>query len=233
MKKRMHLRYRKKKSKKIYLFFIIIIIIFFFAIKKYMDVKPLIINFSEMEANKLATLIINTAIIESNLEEDSNFYEIKTNEYEVLSVNFDTKKVNKELAKLTLKIQNIFGAIESGNIDGIGANILGKYNYQNLKKGVILYVPLGYLTGSPFLANVGPKIPLKITLIGDVRTDIKTELKDYGLNNALLKIYIYVEVVTQAILPTISNVESTIVEYPVVLKIIQGKVPSYYLNNNS
>lgn len=90
---------------------------------------------------------------------------------------------------------------------------------------------MGYLTGSPFLANVGPKVPLKITLIGDVRTDIKTEVRDYGLNNALLKIYIHVEVVTQSIFPLVSSIQTTIVEYPVVLKIIEGKVPSFYLPN--
>lgn len=183
-----------------------------------------------MEANKLATLIINTAILKENTEEKINDI-YKINDTAITNISYDTKELNKILTNITLKIQNYFGAIESGNIDDIGIDILDKYNYNNLKKGPIIYIPMGYLTGSPFLANVGPKIPLKITLIGDVRTDIKTEVKDYGLNNALLKIYIHVEVVTQSIFPLVSSIQTTIVEYPVVLKIIEGKVPSFYLPN--
>lgn len=229
MKKRMHLKRKKKNFKKTFII-IIILIILSLLLKKYVSVKPLIIAYSEMEANKLATVIINAAILKENTEEKINDI-YKINDTAITNISYDTKELNKILANITLKIQNYFGAIESGNIDDIGIDILDKYNYNNLKKGPIIYIPMGYLTGSPFLANVGPKVPLKITLIGDVQTDIKTEVKDYGLNNALLKIYIRVEVVTQSIFPLVSSIQTTIVEYPVVLKIIEGKVPSFYLPN--
>ena len=172
MKKRMHLKRKKKNFKKTFII-IIILIILSLLLKKYVSVKPLIIAYSEMEANKLATLIINTAILKENTEEKINDI-YKINDTAITNISYDTKELNKILTNITLKIQNYFGAIESGNIDDIGIDILDKYNYNNLKKGPIIYIPMGYLTGSPFLANVGPKIPLKITLIGDVRTDIKT-----------------------------------------------------------
>lgn len=230
LKKRMHLKKKKKSHKNLWLIVIIVLLVIF-LIKKYINVKPLIINYSEMEANKLATLIINTAIIEENL--DSQIEEIyKVENGNITSIDYDTNKLNEILTRLTLKVQNCFGAIENNKIDEIGYKILQKYNYQNLKKGSIIYIPLGYLTGSSFLANYGPKIPIKIHLIGDVRTDIKTELKNYGLNNTLLKIYIHVEVVTQSIIPLVSNIQTTIVEYPIVLKVIQGEIPNYYLSNN-
>ena len=179
-----------------------------------------------MEANKLATLIINTAIKEENILTKNNLYEVNDN-----VINYNTKEINNILTSLTMRVQNSFAAIENGNIDDIGEEILEKYNYSYLKKGTILYIPMGYLTGSPFLSGLGPKIPLKIKLIGDVRTDIKETITDYGLNNALLKIYIYVEVATQSIIPLISNIQKTVVEYPIVLKVIEGKVPEYYIGN--
>ena len=196
------------------------------AFIKYINVKPLIINYSEMEANKLATLIINTAIKEENIKELENLYQMNNN-----IIEYDTNKINDILVSLTLRIQNLFGAIESGNIDDIGKEILEKYNYKNLKKGTILYIPMGYLIGSPFLANQGLKIPLRVNLVGDVRTDIKERITNYGMNNALLKIYIYVEVVTQSLVPLVSNIQKTVVEYPIILKIIEGQVPSYYMEN--
>ena len=195
-------------------------------IVKFINIKPLVINYSEMEANKLATLIINTAIREENIQLHSNLYEVNDN-----VINYNTKKINDILISLTSKIQKYFIALEKGNIDILNSNILDNYNRDYLKKGVLLYLPMGYLTGSPFLASYGPKIPLKIALIGDVKTDIRESISDYGLNNALLKIYIYVEVVTQSIIPFISNKQTTKVEYPIVIKVIEGKIPSFYLGN--
>ncbi len=226
MKKRMHLKKRKKKAKILLLIPLILIILSILLIIKYINIKPLIINYSEMEANKLATLIINTAIKEENIKEIENLYQVNDS-----IIDYDTKKINEILSSLTLRIQNCFGAIESGNIDDISLEILEKYNYDNLKRGTILYIPMGYLTGSPFLANYGLKVPLKVNLIGDVRTDLKERVTDYGMNNALLKIYVYIEVVTQSIIPLISNIQKTVVEYPIVLKLIEGKVPSYYIEN--
>ena len=222
----MHLKRRHKKINFFLLILIILFLIVVFSFVKVVNIKPLIINYSEMEANKLATLIINTAIKEENILENKNLYEINNN-----VINYDTKKINEILVSLTLKIQKYFAAIEEGDIDDIGEDILEKYNYDSLKKGVILYLPMGYLTGSPFLANYGPKMPLKISLIGDVRTDIREKITNYGLNNALLKIYIYVEVVTQSTIPLISNVQKTVVEYPIVLKVIEGNIPSFYFEN--
>lgn len=222
----MHLKAKKKRLKILLIIPLIIIILIMIIIVNYINIKPLIVSYSEVEANKLATLVINTAIKKENIEENLELYQIKDN-----VITYDTKRINEVLTSLTLKIQNCFSAITNGNIDDIGREILEKYNYENLKKGTILYIPMGYLTGSSFLANIGPKIPLKVSLVGDVRTDIKEEIKDYGMNNALLKIYIYVEVVTQSLVPLISNMQKTTVEYPIVLKLIQGKVPSYYVGN--
>ena len=222
----MHLKRKRKKINFLILIPILLLILFLFMILKYRDIKPMIISFSEMEANKLATLVINTAIKEENITSKNNLYEVKNN-----VINYNTKEINEILTSLTSRIQKYFNAIEVGNIDDIGEDILEKYDYKNLKKGVVLYIPMGYLTGSSFLANSGPKIPLKIKLIGDVRTDIKETLSDYGLNNALLKICVYVEVVTRSIIPFISSMQTTKVEYPIVLKIIEGEVPEYYIGN--
>ncbi len=226
MKKRMHLKPKRKRLGIFILVPIILLILFILAFIRYISIKPLIISYSEMEANKLATLIINTAIKEENINEQGELYKISNN-----VINYDTKKMNDILSSLTTTIQNYFTAIENGRVDDIGKTILEKYNYNSLKKGAILYISLGYLTGSSFLANVGPKIPLKIRLIGNVKTDVKASISDYGLNNALLKIYIYIEVVTQSIIPFISNIQTTTIEYPLVLKIIEGDIPSYYVGN--
>lgn len=226
MKKRMHLKKKRKKANYFLLFLIIILTLFVFVFIKFKNIEPLIISYSEMESNKLATLIINAAIKEENILVNDNLYKVENN-----MINYDTKQLNSALVSLTSRIQKYFNAIENGRVTEIEKSILEEYNYNLLKKGAVIYLPMGYLSGSPFLASIGPKIPLKITLIGDVKTDIKERVINYGLNNAILKIYIYVEVITKSTIPFISNTQKTIVEYPLVLKMIEGKIPSFYLEN--
>ena len=61
------------------------------------------------------------------------------------------------------------------------------------------------MTGSNLLYNIGPKIPVKLSLIGDVSTGFSTEVVEYGINNALLKLMIDIKVDTKIILPIISD----------------------------
>ena len=67
-------------------------------------------------------------------------------------------------------------------------------------------------------------------LIGDVASSISTNVKEYGINNALIEVGVTIEVNSRVILPYISNdikIKGTI---PIALKVIQGKIPSYYLS---
>ena len=64
-----------------------------------------------------------------------------------------------------------------------------------LDKGIITYIPFGMVTGSSLLYNLGPKIPVKLSLVGDVVTGFSTDVTEYGINNALIKLMIDVKVV--------------------------------------
>ena len=47
----------------------------------------------------------------------------------------------------------------------------------------IYYIPLGVVTGNCILSNFGPKVPVKMSVIGNVDSDLKTKLEDSGINN--------------------------------------------------
>ena len=68
---------------------------------------------------------------------------------------------------------------------------------------------------------------------GNIINNIRTEVKNYGLNNALITAYLDLNIECSIILPiTIKKVE---VNQTIVLgtRIIQGKIPNYYVNNNT
>lgn len=81
---------------------------------------------------------------------------------------------------------------------------------------------------STLLSNIGPKIPIKFSLIGDVTTNLKTDVKEYGINNALLNVSIEIIVNFRVSLPFTSDKITINNVFPISMKVIQGSIPSYY-----
>ena len=122
--------------------------------------------------------------------------------------------------------------LAEGKIDMIELpeNSLSNYNMDLLSKKIICEIPFGLTTGSSLLSNIGPKIPVKISLVGDVSTNFSTEIVEYGINNALLKVIVNISVTTKVILPITSEDLTINANIPIGMKVIQGKIPNYYLN---
>ena len=130
---------------------------------------------------------------------------------EIILIDFDTKKTSKALSTMTSLVELNLRAVEEGKIDmlELPENSLSNYNMELLSKKIICEIPFGLTTGSSLLSNIGPKIPVKISLIGDVSTNFSTEVVEYGINNALLKVLVNISVTTRVILP-ISTVDLNI-----------------------
>ena len=73
------------------------------------------------------------------------------------------------------------------------------------------------------------KINLKI--IGNVTSGIKSEVKEYGINNSLITISVEISVELLVILPISSDYVSITNYVPILVKIIQGNVPEIYGGN--
>jgi len=86
-------------------------------------------------------------------------------------------------------------------------------------------------TNNALLSNVGPKIPVRVSLSGEMESNIKTEIEEYGINNSVLKIIINVSVSEQIILPLLSKKITVDNDVPIAIKMIQGQIPDYYINN--
>ena len=225
----------KKHSRNtgIFLIFIIIfgIILGFRLIKK--KVTPIVMLAAKEETNKLSTLIINDAIKKQVVDGISfdKLFIITYEGDEIATIDFDSVMVNKVLSTITNTIQLNIKYLEQGNIDmlQLSDNVLAHYNHKKLKNGIVYEIPLGLVYNNPFLSNLGPKIPVRISLMGSVNSDVKTKVTNYGINNALIEAYVDVEVNLQVILPFQSEDTSV----PLALKMIRGKVPQYYANGSS
>lgn len=190
-------------------------------------------EYATLEAKKLSSIIINKAIskhITEKVSSDDLFEISKDSNGEIRSIDFNTAKVNKFLTEATNSVQMNLKNIEKGNIDALefSDSILVDYDKKKLEKGIIYELSTGVLIGNPLLANTGPKIPIKINLIGDATSNVSTKVKNYGINSALIEVYVNLKIQEKIILPFYNKNIEMKTKVPVALKIVTGTVPKYY-----
>lgn len=233
---RMKLRKKRKFDRITRLFIVIILVIMStFLLLGFISKRavPILFNYAEMEAKRLSNLIINKAItkeITTGIETDKLFNLIKNEDGEIQTIDFNSIVVNKVLSTTTNVIQKNIKALGSGDINyvDIPEEYFLQYDKRNLKKGIIYEIPMGAVTGNMFLSNLGPKIPVKLSLIGSVLSNINTKINQYGINNALVEICVHIELTEQVNLPMMFKRVTVKTDVPIAIKIIEGKIPLYY-----
>lgn len=194
---------------------------------------PILLSFAEMKVKKLGNLVINRTIsneVISKLDMNDLFDTVYNNNREIVSIDFNPVIVNKVLNEAAIIILQNLKAIEEGNLHLIdGAEVIfSDYDLHNLKRGIVYEIPLGIISNMPLLANVGPKIPIRFALVGNLNTNFYTRVRNYGINNIMVEAVIKVDVTNQVILPLMSKTIQYDLEMPVATKIMPGEIPKYY-----
>ena len=198
------------------------------------NVVPVLMSYATSQVRKFSSLIINRAIskqIAEDLSVEDMFIITKSETGEIRTIDFDPIVVNKTLNKIVNTIQLNLKYLEEGKLEllELPDNVLIDYNEEELSKGVIYEIPSGVVFNNSLLANLGPKIPVKLSLIGDIVSNVNTKVTNYGINNALIEVSIYVQVESRVILPFITDTVIVETEIPVAMKLVQGIVPDYLL----
>lgn len=222
--------------------FLVCILISLYLVFAYIKsrITPSIFKYGTIEAKKFSSIITNDAIdkyITKQIKSNELFTITKDSNGEIKSTDFNTALINSYLTKATKSIQKSLKYIETGDIEKVEyeADLLENYDKKTLKNGVIFYLNSGFIFNNPIFSNFGMQIPIKIALTGDVVSNIETEVTNYGINNALIKVYVNLKINEQIILPFYNKDIIYETKIPIALKIISGSVPSYYgnLNNTS
>lgn len=239
MKQKIHLKKRKrctklKKGKILIISIICILIVSFALISKIGNIINVkLMDYAEVEINKVSKSIINYAvndIVMNDLETDALFTTLQNKEGDIQAIDFDTGNVNQLLNDISQNILKYFRLIEKGeteNLDFVKRVLPGSHKIED---GIIMEIPTGLITGNSLLSNIGPKIPVKISMIGDLDSNISTSVDKYGINNAIITINVNIDVSQQVILPTYTKKITISNQIPIAMKIIQGVVPNYYLD---
>lgn len=246
MRRKIHLHkkytnktYNKKRHLNKIIIIILLVAICLFVSFKYINKKiaPIILSYAEVEAKKLASLVISKAInleMAESLNVDDLFILERNGNGEIQSIDFDPVIVNQILLKAVNRVQKNLRYLEEGDVDSLdlGTDTLAPYDSEKLKKGIFYEIPLGAVFNNALLSNLGPKIPVRFDLVGDIICNIESKITSYGINNALIEVSINLKLSEKIILPINSGSILVEVNIPIALKIVQGVVPNYYFNNS-
>ena len=96
---------------------------------------------------------------------------------------------------------------------------------------MISKIPIGVFSGIHLFENIGFKIPLRIRILQSVNSEIVSEVKEYGLNNALVEICLIVSVNYMMFLPLSDEKMKVEVKYPLAITIFEGNAVTLNVNS--
>lgn len=240
LKKRPFFKRNKPKGINVIICITIAVLISVVLLFKWINTKisPILLDYAEMESKKLASIVVSKAInmeIAQELTVENLFIITKSDSGEIQTIDFNPALVNQLLLKATTLVQTNLKYLEEGKIDKLelGENTLINYDPDNLREGIFYKIPMGVVFGNSLLANLGPKIPVRFSLVGDIVANVESSVTDYGINSALIDVKIKLTINQKVILPIASRKVVVEVDIPLALKVVQGVVPNYYFNGFS
>lgn len=219
-----------KEKLKIYLFIIIVLIsvsVYFTYLNK--KVKETLINYVDVEVERVFTNIINRVLRENNVK--FNDYLIYNKE-DKNNISYDIDKVNEYTDYVSEKINEELYNLENEYIDNkYDYKYYDKNKYKYIRKGLLYEFSFNSINNNILFGNLGASIPIKISFLGSVNSNIEIVSKDYGINNIIIEAYLNISVKSYTTMPVGSNIKDVSTKELVFVDIINGNVPNYIISS--
>ncbi len=162
--------------------------------------------------------------------------EAETKKYMVEIINDATEdiKFDKDLFKIE---KGIDGKIEMINYNSYVATTLINNITNNIQsrldnnEDIIARIPLGIIFKNSLMRNFGPIIDVRMKMLGNVLSELETEMKPYGINNAIVTVRIKLNARAQVILPILSKEIKLENVIPLSINIVNGSIPEAYISS--
>ncbi len=235
--------YRKSVEKRknrlfgfiLYIFLGVVIGSFWFIHYFNKTLGPGLIRCAEDEVERLTVIVMNNSIRKylSNHSLEDLLQIVRNGDHEIELIRYDTKVLNQFTMEITNLLENDLQYMAKGEFDKIDLSLkyLSEDYYERLDSGIVFTVSMGSVTGNGLLANIGPKIPLNLSIVGNVFSNVEAKVKDYGMNNAMIEVILKLEVSTVIHMPFLSKKVKVLNSIPITMEIIQGSIPNYYLDS--
>lgn len=209
--------YNKKSGnenkKRALLKIIVILIIEIIVAKNIVNaVNPIIKRQCSNQAKSIATIICNeqaTKVME-NYEYEDLAVVIKDDNGKIQMIKLNIIPVNEIISDVAIKIQEELNSVENASFG----------------------IRLGSFTGMKLLSGFGPYVKVRMSTIGTVETEIKSEFKTAGINQTVHQIYLDIKCNVSILTPFSSTTEEIKNQILIAESVIVGEIPSSYYNFN-
>lgn len=204
---------------------VLILTCFFLAFFNKMFNKTLD-SYIDIEARKIASYVVTSSIKELDTTNINDYLSESSS-----GMKYNIHNITKLKNDLMLIIQNNFSKIESGDYSDYSLYInYNKNRYKYVRYGYLCDININSVNNYSLFANVGPNIPIKLSFLGDIIVDLEVNVKEYGINNAVVQFNVVVTINNQVSMPMSSKKHRLIIKEPLIVDIIKGKIPNYYSN---
>ena len=187
-------------------------------------------QYINIEVERVTNNIVNKSINElMATNKYGKFLIIERDTNDIEKISYNNLEINRLTNDVSKYIQKELLELDDGYIDDFFVfDRMRKSRFNKIKKGIICDVSLGSIRNSSIFANVGPMIPIKLVFMSQVKTDVDVKIKEYGINNVMVEIYLIVKVREVISMPITSDSREIIVKEPISIDIVRGSIPNYY-----
>lgn len=117
------------------------------------------------------------------------------------------------------------------NINTVVSNAANniQIHFDNIKNEDIT-ISLGSFTGISILAGRGYPVPIRISTVGNVKTEIRSEFIEKGINQTLHRLYLDIECEVSILTPFNTIKEKVNNQLIIAENVVVGKIPNAYYN---
>lgn len=190
---------------------LLILLIAFITAKSILNaISPIFDTLCENRAKSIATLISNEQA--TNVMKEHSYDELFTVEKDL---NGNITMIKSNIVPINEIISDIANKIQEE---------INKRGRENIE------IALGSFTGSKILAGRGPGIKIRISSIGNVETDLKSEFIAQGINQTLHRVYLQVKCEINILTP-FDDISREITNQVLLIEnVIVGNIPNTYYN---
>ncbi|OAT79451.1 sporulation protein YunB [Desulfotomaculum copahuensis] len=174
--------------------------------------RPTIFKIAEVRAVQMATGAINRAVQQKiaaqNLQYQDFIHVRQDDQGHIVLMQANTVKLNEFSTEITLAVQSALQKLASDSFS----------------------IPLGQITGTQLLANLGPRVRVTIVPMGTVRVKVDDRFEQAGINQTRHTIYLDFNTEVRVVIPAQSTAVQVATQVPLVESIIVGQVPGTFVN---
>ncbi len=197
---------RKRKLR----FMIVLVILIGMAVGMNCKFTPVAQSVATGKAKYIMSDFINSSIVEDMENSDDIYSQItkveRNEKNEISAIYTDMKKINFLKSHIASLIQD---------------------KIINFKEKTF-WISLGTLSGFEILNGKGPKVPMKISIAGNVFTNFNNKFSNAGINQTIHQIYVNIHTKICVTIPGSTCTSESDDEILVSETVIVGKVPRVY-----